>query len=80
MSGETRKTFMGHPAPHALDSLSRTFDQVWHAIAGNYDAENAPEVRGSLALIILELAGGGERSIDDIRATALQIMSRKIGS
>jgi hypothetical protein len=74
---------MGHPLldiaasnyhPHTLKLLGRTFDEVWADIAGNYDVKATEDRRRRLALIILNLAGAGERNIDGIKDAALEIM------
>jgi len=53
------------------------FDAAWQDLAGNFDAATAENGRTRLALIILELARGGERDADAITVAAVKIMSRK---
>ena len=60
-----------------LKLLGRAFDAAWRELAGNFDAATAENRRTRLALIILELAEGGERDEDAITAAALKIMRRK---
>jgi hypothetical protein len=60
-----------------LKLLGRSFDAAWQNLAGNFDAATAENRRTRLALIILELAKGGERDEDAITAAAVNIMSRK---
>ena len=57
--------------------LGHAFDAAWQDIAGNFDAATAENRRTRLALIILELAKGGERDEDAITAAAVKIMSFK---
>jgi hypothetical protein len=61
-------------APDFIELLGRAFDAAWHDIAGTFDAVAAENMRTRLALIILELAKGGERGEDAITAAAVKIM------
>lgn len=54
--------------------LCRAFDEAWQDIAGNYGHIAVEDKRTRLALIILQLASNGERDVDDIKETALEIM------
>jgi hypothetical protein len=64
--------------PDTLKLLCRAFDEAWEEeIAHSYPQMNAEERRTRLALIILELANNGERHLDDIKETALEIMRLK---
>jgi hypothetical protein len=60
-----------------LKLLGRAFDAAWQDLAGNFDAATEENKRTRLALIILELAKGGQRDEDAITAAAVKIMSRK---
>jgi hypothetical protein len=60
-----------------LKLLGRACDAAWQDLAGNFDAATAETRRTRLALIILELAKGGERDEGAITAAAVSIMSRK---
>ena len=57
--------------------LGRAFNSAWQDIAGNFDTGGAQRKTDGtrLALIILELAKGGERDEDAITAAAVKIMS-----
>jgi hypothetical protein len=46
-------------------------------IGGNYGVATAEDRRTRLALIILELAGNGERDLIDLKYLALEIMRHK---
>jgi hypothetical protein len=63
--------------PDTLKLLSRAFDETWQDIGGNYGAATAEDRRTRLALIILELAGNGERDLIDLKYMALEIMRHK---
>ena len=60
-----------------LKLLGRAFDAAWQDLAGNFDAATEENRRTRLALIILELAKGGERDEGAITAAAVSIMSRE---
>jgi hypothetical protein len=57
--------------------LGRVFDAAWQDLGGNFGAATAENKRTRLAMIILELAKGGERDEDAITAAAVKIMSHK---
>ncbi len=67
---------MAHSKPHTLDQLRRAFAEVWEDLGANHDGEEAQGMRTRLAVAVLELAGAGERSIEEIKATAKEIMIR----
>ena len=61
-------------AADIMELLDRAFDAAWQEIAGPFDAATAENMRTRLALIILELAKGGERDEGAITVAAVKIM------
>jgi hypothetical protein len=75
--GRTLLETTGSHDPDTLQLLCRAFDEAWEEVANSYRHMTVEERRTRLALIILELANNGERDLDDIKETALEIMRLK---
>jgi hypothetical protein len=63
--------------PKTLKLLGQAFDEVWHDIAGNYDAAIVQDRRHRLAEVILRLVRDDERDLNEIKREALDIMRQK---
>ena len=62
--------------PDALKRAANVFDQSWTAIAANFNDSQAENARTQLATIILGLSADGSRDAEQLRAAALEFVSR----
>ena len=62
--------------PDALRRAGDAFDQSWTAIAANFSESEAEAARTQLATIVLGLSADGSRDAEQLRATALEFVSR----
>ena len=70
-----QKKAVAYYDPDTLQLLCRAFDEAWEEeFANSYAHMSVEERRTRPALIILELANNGERDVEDIKETALEIM------
>ena len=65
------------PDPKRRKLLDQAFQEVWHDIAGNYDATMIEDRQTRLAEVILRLAQDGESDLGEIMSKALEIMRVK---
>ena len=63
--------------PKRRKLLDQAFQEVWHDIAGNYDATMIQDRQARLAEVILRLAQDGECDLGEIMSKALVIMRAK---
>jgi hypothetical protein len=65
------------PDPKMRKLLGRAFHEVWHDIAGNYDATKIHDRQTRLAEVILRLVQDGESDLCKIKRKALENMRVK---
>ena len=65
--------------PDALKRAANVFDQSWTAIAANFNDSQAENARTQLATIILGLSADGSRDAEQLKAAALEFVSRGPG-
>jgi len=65
------------PDPKRRKLLHQAFREVWHDIAGNYDATMMQDRQARLAEVILRLAQDGASDLGEIMSKALEIMRAK---
>jgi hypothetical protein len=63
--------------PDTLKLLGQAFDEAWQEIGGKYGPKAAEDRRTWLALILLKLAGDGERDPVNLKSMALKVMRQE---
>ena len=66
--------------PDALKRAGDAFDESWNAIAANFSDAEAETIRTQLATIVLGLSADGSRDLHQVKAAALEFVSRVPGS
>ena len=65
--------------PDRLKAVGEAFDEAWHDLAGNFanDAQTIEAVRLRLATIILDLAKDGQLGREQLKLTAMRVLSQQ---
>ena len=61
----------------ALSRAGQAFDESWSAIATDYSDDEVETARTRLATLVLGLSADGSRDLEQIKAAALDFLSRE---